>query len=104
VLYVSLMLSVLVLCNFLLFIFFFFNDTSTTDIYTLSLHDALPICAADSTVVVKADGLAAGKGVIVAPSRPAAEQAVRELMNGGEIGRAHVRTPVTLESRMPSSA
>src|SRR5215216_7942583 len=27
---------------FLLF-FFFFNDTSTTDIYTLSLHDALPI-------------------------------------------------------------
>src|SRR5262249_62197604 len=23
--------------------FFFFNDTSTTDIYTLSLHDALPI-------------------------------------------------------------
>src|SRR5687768_18065640 len=25
------------------FIFFFFNDTPTTDIYTLSLHDALPI-------------------------------------------------------------
>src|SRR2546422_4188705 len=24
-------------------IFFFFNDTATTDIYTLSLHDALPI-------------------------------------------------------------
>src|SRR3712207_8007518 len=24
---------------------FFFNDTSTTEIYTLSLHDALPICA-----------------------------------------------------------
>src|SRR6266542_5714076 len=27
-------------------IFFFFNDTATTEIYTLSLHDALPICAA----------------------------------------------------------
>src|SRR3712207_8865428 len=26
--------------------FFFFNDTATTEIYTLSLHDALPICAA----------------------------------------------------------
>src|SRR5688572_32543034 len=25
---------------------FFFNDTATTEIYTLSLHDALPICAA----------------------------------------------------------
>src|SRR2546430_10364751 len=27
----------------LMFIFFFFNDTATTEIYTLSLHDALPI-------------------------------------------------------------
>src|SRR3712207_7801153 len=27
----------------LLFIIFFFNDTATTEIYTLSLHDALPI-------------------------------------------------------------
>src|SRR5258707_3220072 len=27
------------------FSFFFFNDTATTEIYTLSLHDALPICA-----------------------------------------------------------
>src|SRR2546430_1400702 len=26
-----------------MFIFFFFNDTATTEIYTLSLHDALPI-------------------------------------------------------------
>src|SRR5947208_1571589 len=29
-------------CDFVLF-FFFFNDTATTEIYTLSLHDALPI-------------------------------------------------------------
>src|SRR2546422_4538738 len=28
-----------------LFSFFFFNDTATTEIYTLSLHDALPISA-----------------------------------------------------------
>jgi len=27
----------------ILFFFFFFNDTATTEIYTLSLHDALPI-------------------------------------------------------------
>src|SRR3712207_7457242 len=27
--------------------FFFFNDTATTEIYTLSLHDALPICDED---------------------------------------------------------
>src|SRR5467141_5349870 len=28
---------------FSFFFFFFFNDTATTEIYTLSLHDALPI-------------------------------------------------------------
>src|SRR2546429_9114444 len=29
-------------------VFFFFNDTATTEIYTLSLHDALPICRTSS--------------------------------------------------------
>src|SRR5260221_2539334 len=29
---------------YVLYFFFFFNDTATTEIYTLSLHDALPIC------------------------------------------------------------
>src|SRR5476649_92745 len=32
-----------VVCLFFLCFFFFFNDTATTEIYTLSLHDALPI-------------------------------------------------------------
>src|SRR2546426_6967538 len=31
----------------LFFLFFFFNDTATTEIYTLSLHDALPISRID---------------------------------------------------------
>src|SRR2546430_11579079 len=30
-------------CHYFFFFFFFFNDTATTEIYTLSLHDALPI-------------------------------------------------------------
>src|SRR5436190_12300974 len=30
------------------FFFFFFNDTATTEIYTLSLHDALPISYAEA--------------------------------------------------------
>src|SRR5260221_11290390 len=35
-------------------VFFFFNDTATTEIYTLSLHDALPICVpAIVTVPIK---------------------------------------------------
>src|SRR5690554_7344693 len=34
------------MCSFLLF--FFFNDPATTEIYTLSLHDALPISCRES--------------------------------------------------------
>src|SRR2546426_7432520 len=34
-----------------LFFFFFFNDTATTEIYTLSLHDALPISTDSRTAV-----------------------------------------------------
>src|SRR6266487_6978814 len=40
---------------FVVFFFFFFNDTATTEIYTLSLHDALPISharAANVPIVV----------------------------------------------------
>src|SRR5215204_6721814 len=33
-------------CLYAVRFFFFFNDTATTEIYTLSLHDALPICTA----------------------------------------------------------
>ena len=32
------------------FVCFFFNDTATTEIYTLSLHDALPISLSTATV------------------------------------------------------
>src|SRR6266478_10246609 len=32
------------------FFFFFFNDTATTEIYTLSLHDALPVCVRDHSI------------------------------------------------------
>src|SRR3712207_8681603 len=41
----------------LLYFFFFFNDTATTEIYTLSLHDALPICrGGDDTLSGGLDG------------------------------------------------
>src|SRR2546422_8297464 len=36
-------------------LFFFFNDTATTEIYTLSLHDALPISTARTGTVCSAD-------------------------------------------------
>src|SRR5258708_15098096 len=34
------------------FFFFFFNDTATTEIYTLSLHDALPIFSSIAPITV----------------------------------------------------
>src|SRR2546430_7406461 len=37
-------------------IFFFFNDTATTEIYTLSLHDALPICGSRIALLGKFGG------------------------------------------------
>src|ERR1039457_79697 len=43
--------SLVLLC----FFFFFFNDTATTEIYTLSLHDALPICFFGSKPFSKAN-------------------------------------------------
>src|SRR6266568_5384418 len=43
---------------FLVLFFFFFNDTATTEIYTLSLHDALPIspCSGVSGSLRKSSG------------------------------------------------
>src|SRR5690349_25119759 len=47
------------------FFFFFFNDTATTEIYTLSLHDALPICRARRPVehacILALDGFSEGR-------------------------------------------
>src|SRR5690554_7574720 len=39
------------------FIFFFFNDPATTEIYTLSLHDALPILLSTSFVYFTGDAV-----------------------------------------------
>src|SRR5256886_9934822 len=38
-------------CEVLCLFFFFFNDTATTEIYTLSLHDALPISVGPYTLL-----------------------------------------------------
>src|SRR5476649_3006303 len=63
---------VLLLMVFYLFVicfycFFFFNDTATTEIYTLSLHDALPIwCNAGSS---KSDSIDAKRRSCTVPDR-----------------------------------
>src|SRR5260370_709957 len=83
-------------------LFFFFNDTATTEIYTLSLHDALPICT-----VADGDRRYAGirhgmeysnhtyEGLLLSSDRYACGckrnmGRRQERTTGNQIGRAHV--------------
>src|SRR5260221_14108608 len=85
----------------LLFSFFFFNDTATTEIYTLSLHDALPIWSRRPLHLLPpsfppgrrpAEHLLPRGGRIVVPAlRVSAPRPGAGREDGGsEIGRAHV--------------
>src|SRR5688572_33119079 len=84
---------------------FFFNDTATTEIYTLSLHDALPILTLESAAelleneIVLAtmmlaeghvDGLVAGATHTTAETLRPALQLIRTAKDARQIGRAHV--------------
>ena len=64
--------------------FFFFNDTATTEIYTLSLHDALPILLEAAGVIDKKTRNNPKKG------EPHAKTKERILEKADKIGRAHV--------------
>src|SRR3712207_8668144 len=55
---------------------FFFNDTATTEIYTLSLHDALPIFH-DPTEAMLEPGHAVRCGVVAHPVVPSPERSGR---------------------------
>src|SRR6266487_6123819 len=72
------------------FFFFFFNDTATTEIYTLSLHDALPIFPRSCII-----------GFGSSPSRCGPEQnPLRALL----VGRGTSRFPYKKLLHMPGSA
>src|SRR5260221_14793575 len=60
-------------------LFFFFNDTATTEIYTLSLHDALPIYGASSAL------------------------RLRDLFLASLVGRGHFRRQDRKSTRLNSS-
>src|SRR3954467_16003747 len=51
------------LSSILVGVFFFFNDTATTEIYTLSLHDALPIWRRDAEREIDAGDGGAARGL-----------------------------------------
>src|SRR3712207_7215275 len=66
--------------------FFFFNDTATTEIYTLSLHDALPISRPSTSVFESAAGaLADGPTqTISSPSTTSASPAASVFVDRSE--------------------
>src|SRR3989449_6268010 len=80
------------------FLTFFFNDTATTEIYTLSLHDALPICSTVMAVVATAitvERLApAGERVARATGAVRSEEHTSELQS-----RLHLVCRLLLEKK-----
>src|SRR2546423_177770 len=73
-------------CSPLYFFFFFFNDTATTEIYTLSLHDALPIFI-ELAHHRRADR-PQHRGAAAQVLRHACDEVVRERLHGDVAARA----------------
>src|SRR2546430_12169125 len=69
------------------FFFFFFNDTATTEIYTLSLHDALPISACAKPVGNRTEGE-------MSVTDPVADMLTR-VRNACQAGHRRVDMPVS---------
>src|SRR5260221_12218979 len=89
-------------------LFFFFNDTATTEIYTLSLHDALPICLIKMMLVMVSLGTVRHPRrfkIVVIDIQITLKQMLRDFIGirVNQIGRA-VQQECRDRSRMPSSA
>src|SRR2546422_4354887 len=59
------------------FFFFFFNDTATTEIYTLSLHDALPISDIGTSVPISQSVI--GRAFLAACTPPEREAVLNQM-------------------------
>src|SRR5436309_6205830 len=62
--------------------FFLFYDTSTTEIYTLSLHDALPILAGPHHGRAEGDEVGVGRSAIIHIEKVEAGDSVRDRVGG----------------------
>src|SRR6266567_9487012 len=66
---------------FFFLFFFFFNDTATTEIYTLSLHDALPISARGRSLPRTGSSSSPCRSIARAPIPPRSEEHTSELQS-----------------------
>src|SRR2546429_3234189 len=71
--------------------FFFFNDTATTEIYTLSLHDALPISRSQGSCVCS---------VITICAAPVSRQTVRPMWQRSEEHTSELQSRLHLVCRL----
>src|SRR2546422_5756525 len=84
-------------------LFFFFNDTATTEIYTLSLHDALPISFLEGAGIYGGQVMEEGEGWRAYPRHPVTilERENRSEEHTSELqSRLHLVCRLLLEKKM----
>ncbi len=86
--------------------FFFFNDTATTEIYTLSLHDALPIWIHTPTneLPVNRDEFVLKLYFVKDVNDPALVEIIQNIVSIKDRKSTRLNSSHLRESRMPSSA
>src|SRR5215217_9331003 len=75
---------------------FFFNDTATTEIYTLSLHDALPISPAMAIVLLAVAWVTAGGVAVRSVSRIWLRHWAERRLSGGGAATIYLERPQRL--------
>src|SRR2546426_2170655 len=83
-------------CRF--YSFFFFNDTATTEIYTLSLHDALPISGRSCSVADSA-AVPLGASAVSNPSDWSKAPTIRRMLRSEE-HTSELQSPCNLVCRL----
>src|SRR3989442_14328037 len=92
------------MCRLLRSLFFFFNDTATTEIYTLSLHDALPISGSTGSASGRIETRSAAKlycAVRSAPRVPALCTVLPDLRKPLPVSLSLIEPGSRKRSRLP---
>src|SRR2546422_6307188 len=83
--------------------FFFFNDTATTEIYTLSLHDALPI--SPPATPTRCPGISGSRACLFGSCPPRCSRECRSEEHTSELqSRLHLVCRLLLEKKKPATA
>src|SRR5256885_11001052 len=87
-------------CAYVIFLFFFFNDTATTEIYTLSLHDALPISRVAARPATRGLRVPHGVSELASTERTAWTRNVAAPLRRSEEHTSELQSPCNLVCRL----